>query len=57
MTFRAVRTLKEVDLIACEDTRTSRVLFDRYEITTIYTSFHSFTNDRKLEEIITKLKD
>lgn len=56
ITFRAVRILKEVDLIACEDTRTSQVLFNKYEISTNYTSFHSFSNNKKLEEIITKLK-
>ena len=57
ITFRAVRTLKEVDLIACEDTRTSQVLFKKYEINNNYTSFHSFSSDKKLEDIITKLKN
>jgi 16S rRNA (cytidine1402-2'-O)-methyltransferase len=40
ITYRAVEVLKSVDLVACEDTRTSRVLFDRYGIDTAMTSFH-----------------
>jgi 16S rRNA (cytidine1402-2'-O)-methyltransferase len=40
ITFRAVEILKSVDLIACEDTRTSGVLFARYGIETSKTSFH-----------------
>jgi 16S rRNA (cytidine1402-2'-O)-methyltransferase len=40
MTHRAVQVLKDVDLVACEDTRTSGVLFAHYGITTARTSFH-----------------
>ena len=32
ITYRAVRTLNEVDLIACEDTRTSATLLNHYQI-------------------------
>ena len=46
MTYRAARTLKEADLIACEDTRTSRPLLLRYEIRTPLTSYHKF-NERE----------
>lgn len=52
MTFRAVRTLKEVDLIAAEDTRTSGILLKKYEITTQQTSFHSYSDDRKVQELV-----
>jgi 16S rRNA (cytidine1402-2'-O)-methyltransferase len=40
MTIRALETLAGVDLVACEDTRTSRVLLDRYGITTKPVSYH-----------------
>ena len=47
MTFRAVRILKEVDLIACEDTRTSLPLLRHYEITTPLTAYHKFNEKEK----------
>ena len=49
ITMRAVRVLKEVDLILCEDTRTSRVLLNHYEIKTSTTSFHSYSTDAKAD--------
>jgi 16S rRNA (cytidine1402-2'-O)-methyltransferase len=42
ITFRAVRILSEVDLIAAEDTRHSRILLDKYNIHTPVTSYHKF---------------
>ena len=40
ITFRAVRILAEVDLIAAEDTRTTKVLLNKYNINTQLTSYH-----------------
>jgi len=57
MTYRAVRTLKEVDYIACEDTRTSGVLLKHYEIKNNLISFHSHSDNYKLEKIIDLLKE
>jgi 16S rRNA (cytidine1402-2'-O)-methyltransferase len=57
ITFRAVRTLKEVDVIAAEDTRTSKKLLDHYEIKTPLTSFHSHSTDQKVNDIIEKLSN
>ncbi|MCK9185827.1 16S rRNA (cytidine(1402)-2'-O)-methyltransferase [Candidatus Gracilibacteria bacterium] len=57
ITLRAIRTLKEVDMIAAEDTRHSRILLDKYEISKPITSYHSYTDDRKLEQIISILKE
>ena len=63
ITYRAVETLKKVDLIVCEDTRTSKKLLDRYEISTPTMSFYQ--NKRfggatkpvpKLDLIISELK-
>jgi len=57
MTFRAVRTLKEVDYIACEDTRTSWVLLNAYDIKKTLLSYHSFSSGFKLDKIIDLLKE
>lgn len=56
ITFRAVRTLKEVDLIACEDTRTSWVLLSHYDIKNSLISFHSHSWQTKVDKIIHELK-
>ena len=56
MTFRAVRILNEVDLIAAEDTRTSAPLLSHYEIKTPMTSYHEFNKLEKGETLIEKLK-
>ncbi len=51
MTFRAVRILKEVDLILAEDTRTSSVLLKHYDINSRLQSHHKF-NEHKTVSII-----
>ncbi len=56
ITFRAVETLKEVDLIAAEDTRQSGILLKKYDITTQMISFHSYSDERKLNQIIDELR-
>jgi 16S rRNA (cytidine1402-2'-O)-methyltransferase len=55
MTFRAVRTLKEVDLIAAEDTRHSRKLLAHFGITTRLTSYYDHNQALKGEQIIAAL--
>lgn len=57
MTFRAVRTLKEVDLIAAEDTRNSIKLLNHFEIDTPMTSYHEFNKVDKAVTLIAKLKE
>jgi len=56
ITLRAIRTLKEVDSIACEDTRTSAVLLNKYEIKKPLISFHSHSWKTKVDKIIEQLK-
>lgn len=56
ITFRAIKTLKEVDLIACEDTRTSSVLLNHYEIKKPLLSFHSHSWVTKIDKIMEELK-
>ncbi|HUE24044.1 MAG TPA: 16S rRNA (cytidine(1402)-2'-O)-methyltransferase [Bryobacteraceae bacterium] len=55
ITFRAVRVLKEVDLIACEDTRHTRKLMDRYGIGKPTVSYHEHNELQRSPELIAKL--
>ncbi len=57
ITYRVVRILKEVDLIAAEDTRTSKKLLDRYEINTRVTSYHEHNKIEKAKTLINKLHE
>ena len=54
---RAIETLKNVDLILCEDTRTSKVLLDRYEIFTELKSYHKFNEQARCGEILEMLEN
>lgn len=55
MTFRAVRVLKEADIIAAEDTRNSIKLLNHFEIRTPMTSYHEFNKYDKADHLIGKL--
>ncbi len=55
ITLRALRVLKEVALIAAEDTRTTRVLLQHYDIPTPATSYHEYNKLGKLEAIFNAL--
>ena len=57
ITFRAVRVLKEADLIACEDTRQTRKLLDRYGIGTPTVSYHEHNEAERSQELTAKLLD
>ena len=57
MTFRAVRILKEVDLIAAEDTRNSIKLLNHFGIKTPMTSYHEYNKIEKGKKLIQKLLD
>lgn len=57
ITYRAVRTLNEVDHIAAEDTRHSRILLEKYDIKTPTISFHSYSDEKKLAQLINMLKE
>lgn len=56
ITYRAVETLKNVDLIACEDTRTSGTLLNHYDIKKPLISFHGHSGKTKTDKIIGQLK-
>lgn len=55
MTFRAIRVLKEADLILAEDTRTSGILLKHFEIQNKLTSYHKFNEHKTVENIIARL--
>jgi 16S rRNA (cytidine1402-2'-O)-methyltransferase len=55
ITHRAVRTLREVDLIACEDTRHTRTLLDHYGIAKPMTSYHEHNEVARAAELVAKL--
>lgn len=55
MTFRAVRILKEVDLIAAEDTRNSIKLLNHFEIKTPMTSYHEYNKIEKGHKLVERL--
>lgn len=57
ITFRAIRILKEVDLIAAEDTRQTLKLLNYYEINKPLISYHRHNEEVKQEILIQKLKD
>ena len=57
ITFRVLRTLKEVDLIAAEDTRNSIKLLNHFEIKTPMTSYHEFNKIEKAYQLVAKLKE
>lgn len=57
MTFRAVKVLKEVDLILAEDTRTSGKLLKHFEIATHMQSHHMHNEHKTVNNIIERLKN
>ena len=56
MTFRAIRVLKEADLILAEDTRTSGILLKHYEIKNAMQSHHKFNEHKTVEGVVNRIK-
>jgi 16S rRNA (cytidine1402-2'-O)-methyltransferase len=56
ITLRALRILREADLIACEDTRQTRKLLDHYGIAKPVTSYHDHNEQERTAELIERLK-
>lgn len=57
ITFRAVRILKEVDFILCEDTRQTRKLLDKYDIKKATLSYHEHSKLQRIEKIVDLLRN
>lgn len=56
ISLRALRILKEVDLIACEDTRQTQTLLRHYSISTPTISYHEHNEMKRAEELVVKLE-
>ena len=56
MTFRAIRLLKEADVILCEDTRTSGILLKHFEIKKPMLSYHKFNEHQTVDRVVERLK-
>jgi len=57
ITLRAIRTLKEIDLIACEDTRRTKILLEKYNIRKPLISYYSYNRLQRKDKIINLLKE
>ena len=57
ITLRALNVLKQVDLIACEDTRTTKKLLSRYQIQKPLTSYHEHNEIEKAKELLSMLQE
>ena len=57
ITFRAIRILKEVNIVLAEDTRTSKKLFSYYNIDTPLSSFHMHNEHRVLNKWVERIKN
>ena len=56
MSYRMIQTLKEVDLIAAEDTRNTGLLLKHFEISTPQTSFHEHNAMEKIPDLLAHLE-
>ena len=57
VTLRVLAVLKSVELIACEDTRHTRILLDRYGVTTRLVSFHEHNEEQRLGVLLPLLRE
>jgi 16S rRNA (cytidine1402-2'-O)-methyltransferase len=56
ITYRAVKVLSAVDLIAAEDTRKTKILLSHYQLSKPLVSYFSYNEQRRIPELISKLK-
>lgn len=57
ITIRALEVLKGVDLIACEDTRTTQKLLNHYDVKTKCISYHKYNEKERIELFLSELRD
>ena len=57
VTLRVLEALRDADAIACEDTRRTRVLLDRYEIVGKLVSYHEHNERERAQELVARIRD
>src|SRR5664279_762404 len=57
ITLRVLSALREADLVACEDTRRTRVLLDRYGVSAQLLSYHEHNERGRSEELVSRMRD
>ncbi len=57
ITLRALRILKEVDIVLCEDTRVTKRIFDKHGISTPMMSYHAQSGEAKVDLILEKIEE
>jgi 16S rRNA (cytidine1402-2'-O)-methyltransferase len=56
ITLRVLAALREADVVACEDTRRTRVLLDRYGVTARLISYHEHNEERRAGELVARMR-
>jgi 16S rRNA (cytidine1402-2'-O)-methyltransferase len=57
VTLRVLSALREADIVACEDTRRTRVLLDRYGVKARLVSYHEHNEDRRASELVARVRE
>jgi 16S rRNA (cytidine1402-2'-O)-methyltransferase len=57
VTLRVLSALREADLVACEDTRRTRTLLDRYGVKAKLVSYHEHNEEKRSAELVTRMRD
>jgi 16S rRNA (cytidine1402-2'-O)-methyltransferase len=57
ITLRALSALRDADVVACEDTRRTRVLLDRYGVRAKLVSYHEHNEERRAAELVKRMRD
>src|SRR5688572_16808467 len=56
VTLRALAALRDADVVACEDTRRTRVLLDRFGVKAKLVSYHEHNEDRRARELVERMR-
>jgi 16S rRNA (cytidine1402-2'-O)-methyltransferase len=57
VTLRVLAALREADVVACEDTRRTRILLDRYGVSAPLVSYHEHNEERRAAELVERMRD